>query len=109
MYARQKDRNFIINARFHQIAEQQISALKESEERRVARVGGALPSVYAYKASCKTRAAVEPAFAQFPGVVVVFVVGFGRGIHCAHVRTIFHFVSVFTLASLLLSSLYLAT
>jgi len=107
--ARRKDGNVIIYARSQQIVEQLVSALKESVQRRVARVGGALPPVYAYHAGCNTRAAVERAFAQLPGVVVVSTVAFGLGIHCAHVRTVVHFVSVFTFASLFYHLLYCAT
>ena len=91
--ARRKDGNVIIYARYQHIVEQLITALKASVQRRVACIGRALPSVYAYHAGCKTRAAVELAFCQLPGVVVVSTFAFGLGIHCAYVRTVVHSVN----------------
>ena len=107
--ARRKDGNVIIYARSQKINEQLVTARKASVQRRVARVGGALPSVYAYHAGCKTRAAVELAFCQLPGVVVVSTVAFGLGIHCAHVRTVVHCVSGSTIDSLSCTFVFCAT
>ena len=48
--ARQKNGNAIIYAHTQHLVEHQVFALKEMVSRRVARVGGPLPSVYSYQA-----------------------------------------------------------